>query len=398
MAGVTATITDNDTAGVTVTPTSGLTTSEAGGTATFTVVLNTQPTADVTIGLSSSDTTEGTVSPPSVTFTPLNWNVPQTVTVTGVDDPDPDGDVAYTIVTAAAVSSDANYNGFNPADVGATNLDNEAPPGPSIQTYTSTDTPRAIPDRGQITSKFTISETFTIQDLEVKLTITHIRDADLDVFLVGPDKVWIELFTDLGGTGDHFINTTLDQEAATSIASGVAPFTGTFRPEVGRLARYYGTPITGVWKLRIIDDLRNQVGTLQTWSLVVTPAGSSASASQASSSALLVGGTGTQAQMLLGASAPWGTSISFPLASAPDLRSPGGQAQALLSCLGPGGQTPLAVGAPVSSAAILDPEVVDLVVQNIESNLLDLALLEDLAMESMRILMRAKTGACRAAS
>ena len=43
--------TDNDTAGITVTPTSGLTTTEAGGTATFTVVLTAQPTADVTIGL-----------------------------------------------------------------------------------------------------------------------------------------------------------------------------------------------------------------------------------------------------------------------------------------------------------------------------------------------------------
>ena len=46
---VTVTNTDNDTAGITVTPTTGLTTTEAGGTATFTVVLNTQPTADVTI-------------------------------------------------------------------------------------------------------------------------------------------------------------------------------------------------------------------------------------------------------------------------------------------------------------------------------------------------------------
>ncbi|MEG4085116.1 DUF4347 domain-containing protein, partial [Microcoleus sp. POL10_C6] len=42
------TITDNDTAGVTITPTTPLTTTEAGGTATFTVKLNTQPTADVT--------------------------------------------------------------------------------------------------------------------------------------------------------------------------------------------------------------------------------------------------------------------------------------------------------------------------------------------------------------
>ena len=61
--------TDNDTAGITVSPTGGLVTTEAGGTATFTIVLNTQPTANVTIGLSSSDTTEGTVEPSSMTFT-----------------------------------------------------------------------------------------------------------------------------------------------------------------------------------------------------------------------------------------------------------------------------------------------------------------------------------------
>ena len=91
-ADVAVTNTDNDAAGITVTPTAGLTTTEAGGTATFTVVLNTQPTADVTIALSSSDTTEGTVSPASLTFTTANWNVAQTVTVTGVDDAVDDGD------------------------------------------------------------------------------------------------------------------------------------------------------------------------------------------------------------------------------------------------------------------------------------------------------------------
>ncbi len=56
----------------------------------------------MTIGLTSSDTTEGTVSPASVTFTAANWNTAQTVTVTGVNDDLDDGDVAYTIVTAAA--------------------------------------------------------------------------------------------------------------------------------------------------------------------------------------------------------------------------------------------------------------------------------------------------------
>ena len=117
---------DNDAAGISVTPISGLTTTEAGGRAHFTVVLNTQPTADVIIALSSSNPTEGTVSPASLTFTSDNWNMPQTVDVTGVNDALDDGDIAYTIVTAAAVSADPGYNGLNPADVTVINTDNDA--------------------------------------------------------------------------------------------------------------------------------------------------------------------------------------------------------------------------------------------------------------------------------
>ncbi len=100
-------------------------TTEAGGTATFTIVLNTQPTANVTIGLSSSDTTRRHGLAASVTFTAANWNTAQTVTVTGVNDDLDDGDMAYTIVTAAAPARDANYNGLNAADVSVTNTDND---------------------------------------------------------------------------------------------------------------------------------------------------------------------------------------------------------------------------------------------------------------------------------
>src|SRR2546430_998290 len=117
--------TDDDVVGITVTPTSGLTTTEGGGTATFTVVLTSQPTANVAIGLSSSDLTEGTVAPASLTFTSGNWNTAQTVTVTGVDDFGADGAVAYTIVTAAAISTDPGYSGRNASDVGVTNTDDD---------------------------------------------------------------------------------------------------------------------------------------------------------------------------------------------------------------------------------------------------------------------------------
>jgi hypothetical protein len=66
-----------------VTPVAGLGTTEAGGSASFSVVLKSEPTADVVIAVASSDVTEGTVSAASLTFTAADWNVPQTVTVTG---------------------------------------------------------------------------------------------------------------------------------------------------------------------------------------------------------------------------------------------------------------------------------------------------------------------------
>ena len=121
--------------GITVSPTSGLVTTEGGSTANFDVVLDTQPTADVTIGISSGDTTEGTPGVASLTFTSANWNTPQTVTVTGVDDALTDGDVAYAIVTAAATSSDLAYNGLDASDVSVTNLDNETPSGNANDMY-----------------------------------------------------------------------------------------------------------------------------------------------------------------------------------------------------------------------------------------------------------------------
>lgn len=117
------TSTDDDAAGVTVSAISGDTT-EAGGTATFTVVLDSEPTATVTIALSSSDTTEGTVSPASLTFTTANWDTAQTVTATGVNDGADDGNIVYTITTAAATGGD--YTGIDPADVTVTNTDNDS--------------------------------------------------------------------------------------------------------------------------------------------------------------------------------------------------------------------------------------------------------------------------------
>src|SRR5436190_139325 len=125
VADVTVTNTHNTTSWVTVPPTTHPFPTRRSSDLTFTVVLNTQPAADVTIALTSSDTTEGTVSPATLTFTPVNWATAQTVTVTGVNDPVVDGTITYTIVTAAT-SGDPTYQGIVVADVTVTNTDNDA--------------------------------------------------------------------------------------------------------------------------------------------------------------------------------------------------------------------------------------------------------------------------------
>lgn len=127
-ADVTLTNIDNETAGITVAPTSGLVTSESGAMDTFTIVLNSQPKKGTTVSvdLTSSKPTEGTVNPASVVFTDANWMAPQIVTVTGVDDPEKDKDQPYKIVTAPSKSDDPTYNGVDADDVGVVNLDNES--------------------------------------------------------------------------------------------------------------------------------------------------------------------------------------------------------------------------------------------------------------------------------
>ncbi len=100
---------------------------EPSGSATFTLRLAQEPSNDVEISISSSDDTEGSVSPTLLTFTSLNWNSDQTVTVTGVDDTDIDGNISYFIILGIASSDDSNFSGVNPDDISIVNLDNETP-------------------------------------------------------------------------------------------------------------------------------------------------------------------------------------------------------------------------------------------------------------------------------
>jgi antitoxin component of MazEF toxin-antitoxin module len=128
---ITCTITNND-VGFNFTPPDGLLTSESGlPTDSFEVTLDTMPIAPVTLELHSSNTDEGIIDKPSLTFTDTTWNIPQTVTITGVDDPVPvaDGDVGYSIITGPVTTTDPDYGALDPVlhipDVSVINSDND---------------------------------------------------------------------------------------------------------------------------------------------------------------------------------------------------------------------------------------------------------------------------------
>ena len=121
---VTVTVTDNDDAGVTIVLAASLMSPVGeGGTGSYTVVLDSQPSGAVTVTAASADVGAVTVTPTVLTFTTGNWDTAQTVTVTAEQDNDADDesvDVSYT-----AASTDAVYNGLAGDVVTVTVTDND---------------------------------------------------------------------------------------------------------------------------------------------------------------------------------------------------------------------------------------------------------------------------------
>ncbi|MEG4986476.1 FG-GAP-like repeat-containing protein, partial [Microcoleus sp. BR0-C5] len=115
------TITNDDSAAITITPTSTNVT-EGGTTDNYKVVLTSQPTGNVNLAI--GNTSQTTTSASTLTFTSANWNTPQTVTVTAVDDNLVEGSHSGTI-THTATSTDTNYNSITVPSVTANITDND---------------------------------------------------------------------------------------------------------------------------------------------------------------------------------------------------------------------------------------------------------------------------------
>ncbi|MEO1208493.1 MAG: Calx-beta domain-containing protein [Cyanobacteria bacterium J06638_20] len=189
---VSLTVTDDDMAGTpgfTIDPLT-LEVTEAEGTATFTVVLDTQPTDEVILPLSVSDTTLAEIDQASLIFDDMNWDVPQTVTVTGIDNDTADGDQVISIVTGDPTSNDGNYSGANanPDDVTVTVIDDDmaGTPGFTIDPLTLD-----VSEDGGTATFTVVLDTQPTDEVVLPLSVSDTTLAEIDqASLTFDDMTW----------------------------------------------------------------------------------------------------------------------------------------------------------------------------------------------------------------
>jgi subtilisin-like proprotein convertase family protein len=144
------------------------------------------------------------------------------------------------------------------------------------QTFNSTINNQPIPDVGAISNTITVSgfaANQIITNVRVTVNITHTQDADLTLILIAPDGTPITLAAQEGSGNDpanqNFTNTTF-ADGFPSINTGTAPYMGIFSP-LEPLRDFIGKSPNGTWTLEVSDAFVLDAGTLNSWSLRITP-------------------------------------------------------------------------------------------------------------------------------
>lgn len=138
----------------------------------------------------------------------------------------------------------------------------------------------AVPDNDTngATSSITVSETGSVSKVVVRLRINHTFDGDLRIDLVHPDGTIIGLIAPNPGNGGANFGsgatscagtlTVFDDAAATPIAAGAAPFTGSFKPRQA-LSALNGKSSQGIWTLKVTDTAPGDSGTIYCFQLQI---------------------------------------------------------------------------------------------------------------------------------
>jgi len=109
-----------------------------------------------------------------------------------------------------------------------------------------------------------------IVDLTLRIDdLRHPYDGDLQITLVAPNGTTVLLVDRVGGSGNDFVGTHLnDALSLPLIKGGTAPFTGAFRPD-NPLSTFRDIPSADTWTLKISDRAPRDEGALNGWSLQV---------------------------------------------------------------------------------------------------------------------------------
>jgi FG-GAP-like repeat/RTX calcium-binding nonapeptide repeat (4 copies) len=177
---------DNDAAGIFVSLTETEVT-EGGANDSYKIELTSQPTASVTIALTTGNQIQS-IAP--LTFTANNWDVAQTVTVKAVNDTIAEGTHSANI-THTATSTDARYNGIAVPRVRVAIDDNDTATNSNSGsgTNSSVTTEEEIVNEAIVTS--IVSQSILHNFLFTNLTFTG---GDLTLGAVGPSLVSGSLF------------------------------------------------------------------------------------------------------------------------------------------------------------------------------------------------------------
>jgi len=151
--------------------------------------------------------------------------------------------------------------------------------GFATDTFESADAPKAVPDVTTTlsTNVISVSSARIVDDVNVSVRLDHTTVGDLQIALVHPDGTEVMLANHAGGNSPNLgtgtcgageARTIYNDQAATDVGSGTAPFIGAYRP-ADSLASLRGKPVNGTWKLRLSDQYNNDFGTLFCWALQV---------------------------------------------------------------------------------------------------------------------------------
>ncbi len=240
----------------------------AGLSATTGSIVTATVTANTTYTVTGTSTSTGCINTATsvITVNPL----PAPVTVT----PSPKGAVCSgTTVSLSSAASASISTTVSSGTISVTIPDNKAEGDSSLLTVSG------------------IPANATVTGMSVTFNINHTYDGHLNIGLHAPNDVVLNLVNRDGGSGQNFINTTINSTSSDTIKlnGNTPPFTGTYAPDAGtggatlisgyqtsakatNFAELYSIP-NGTWSLfaRDMNVTGNaDVGTITGWSITIT--------------------------------------------------------------------------------------------------------------------------------